>query len=194
MNSIKAIVADDQSEGAKRMWQRLAKKRGMNVHGWHRGKPVNLDPQDEMETHAADFYTSEPEELAVGNTKLVASYYMKNKKKMLQRKRMVKEDAPVNNAGGGAIAGLGTGPQGEPGIKKGKFAGNKTFMFKRQKYNDFLARSKKDRQWWKTYLGEDDYVVSEIREYARKYPHKPIIFEDEDTGHLFYARYGKKKR
>lgn len=35
----------------------------------------------------------------------------------------VKEDAvPVNSAGGGAIAGIGTGPypQSEPGVPKGK--------------------------------------------------------------------------
>ena len=32
----------------------------------------------------------------------------------------MKEDAPVNSVGGGQIAGLGVGPQGEPGMKKKK--------------------------------------------------------------------------
>jgi hypothetical protein len=32
----------------------------------------------------------------------------------------MKEDAPVNAVGGGQIAGLGVGPQGEPGIKRKK--------------------------------------------------------------------------
>ena len=32
----------------------------------------------------------------------------------------MKEDAPVNAVGGGQIAGVGVGPQGEPGIKKKK--------------------------------------------------------------------------
>jgi hypothetical protein len=32
----------------------------------------------------------------------------------------MQEDAPVNAVGGGAIAGLGVGPDGEPGIKKKK--------------------------------------------------------------------------
>jgi hypothetical protein len=32
----------------------------------------------------------------------------------------MKEDAPVNAVGGGQIAGLGVGPQGEPGVKKKK--------------------------------------------------------------------------
>ena len=30
------------------------------------------------------------------------------------------EGAPANNAGGGQIAGMGVGPQGEPGKKKNK--------------------------------------------------------------------------
>ena len=33
---------------------------------------------------------------------------------------LVQEDAPVNNVGGGNIAGVGVGPAGEPGIKKKK--------------------------------------------------------------------------
>lgn len=32
----------------------------------------------------------------------------------------IQEEVPANNVGGGAIAGLGVGPQGEPGIKKKK--------------------------------------------------------------------------
>ena len=30
------------------------------------------------------------------------------------------EEVPTNNVGGGAVAGLGVGPDGEPGIKKKK--------------------------------------------------------------------------
>ena len=32
-------------------------------------------------------------------------------------KRAIGEDAPVNAVGGGQVAGLGVGPQGEPGVK-----------------------------------------------------------------------------
>lgn len=32
----------------------------------------------------------------------------------------IQEDMPANNVGGGAIAGLGVGPQGEPGVNKKK--------------------------------------------------------------------------
>ena len=35
-------------------------------------------------------------------------------------KKKILEDAPVNNVGGGNIAGVGIGPAGEPGIKKKK--------------------------------------------------------------------------
>lgn len=108
----------------------------------------------------------------------------------------VTEEAPANSVGGGNIAGLGVGPQGEPPgprIKRGKFAGNTTFMFRREQYNKFRAMNKKDRQWWKTYLGEDEDIVNEIREYAKKNPKSAIVFEDEDTGYCFFARYGKGK-
>jgi hypothetical protein len=35
-------------------------------------------------------------------------------------KHLNKEDVPVNNVSGGQIAGVGVGPQGEPGVKKKK--------------------------------------------------------------------------
>jgi hypothetical protein len=35
-------------------------------------------------------------------------------------KHVTKEDAPVNNVGGGQVAGLGVGAQGEPGVQKKK--------------------------------------------------------------------------
>jgi len=37
-------------------------------------------------------------------------------------KPMPKEDAPTMSAGSGAIAAIGVGPQGEPGVKKRKTA------------------------------------------------------------------------
>ena len=40
---------------------------------------------------------------------------------MKKQCKPVKEDAPTNSVGDGtAVAGLGVGPQGEPGIKKKK--------------------------------------------------------------------------
>lgn len=36
------------------------------------------------------------------------------------RKKRMSEDAPVNSAGAGQVAGLGVGAQGEPGVAKKK--------------------------------------------------------------------------
>lgn len=80
----------------------------------------------------------------------------------------------------------------ETPIKRGKFAGHDTFVLPRKKYNDFLGKSKQDRQWWKTYMGEDEGTLDEVRVFARKNPKAAIVFEDEDTGACFFARYGKK--
>ena len=44
------------------------------------------------------------------------------KRKMKRFVRKIKEDAPANAAGGGNIAGLGIGPQGEPGVNRSKTA------------------------------------------------------------------------
>lgn len=47
---VRAIVADSQSEGARKVWGKLAKKRNVNIHGWHKGKAVNVK-FGEDETH-----------------------------------------------------------------------------------------------------------------------------------------------
>lgn len=41
-------------------------------------------------------------------------------KRMAKFDRKIGEDAPANAAGGGQVAGIGVGDQGEPGIKKSK--------------------------------------------------------------------------
>lgn len=45
---------------------------------------------------------------------------IKTAENKLRKRYAVQEDAPVNAAGSGQIAGIGIGPQGEPGIKKSK--------------------------------------------------------------------------
>ena len=42
------------------------------------------------------------------------------REKQVQYFKHMEEDVPANNVGGGAIAGLGVGPDGEPGVKKKK--------------------------------------------------------------------------
>jgi hypothetical protein len=47
---------------------------------------------------------------------------------------MKQEDAPVNNVGGGQIAGVGVGTQGEPGVTKKK---------RQMLFGDFIRRKMK---------------------------------------------------
>jgi hypothetical protein len=148
-------------------------------------------------------------------------------KKFVRKK--IEEDAPANAAGNisadgkGAIAGIGVGSNGEPGIgskprknyKKraedeqeklsdeisslrritplmentGSFAGQTTFVVPSHIFHE--ARLEKRRgKHWRTYIGEEDHW-KHIREYAHKHPKKAIILQDEKTGAMCYARYGK---
>jgi len=94
---VKALVGTDHSEGAKKVWQKLAKKRGVSLHGWHKGKAVNLDPGDESETHGprppsrsgwdSEKDTRSPEEKTAADTKLVASFHQKGAKRIVRKKK-----------------------------------------------------------------------------------------------------------
>lgn len=102
------------------------------------------------------------------------------------------------SAGGGAIAGLGVGPQGEPGrsavlqpmLRRKKFAGHEVFEVKSDMYHR-ARMSRKKGQHWRTYLDEDEYY-EEIRDYARKNKGKAIVLQDENTGAMFFAQFGKR--
>ena len=110
------------------------------------------------------------------------------KRMKIQRKKSLKEDAPANAVGGGHIAGVGIGPQGEPGRRpKGKFAGIDTFIVGRKTFLS-LKEAKKKGKHWRKYLEEDD-SYAEIREYARK-KKGPIVVECEATGACMFVRYG----
>jgi len=108
----------------------------------------------------------------------------------------VKEEAPANNAGGGNIAGLGVGPQGEPGrpaqlmpmFRRGKFAGKETIVVPSKMFHAGRMSKKKGQHWSKYF--EEQEGFGEIREYARKNPKKSIILQDENSGALYVARYG----
>jgi hypothetical protein len=130
--------------------------------------------------------------------------------------RKLAEDAPVNSVSGGSIAGIGVGTPafGEPGVSKkvqkkhqrnksklilrrkiinenmGRFAGQDTFIVPTDTF--MRARmAKNHNKHWKTYIGEDEHG-KRIREYANKKHKSPIILQDERSGAMCYARYGKK--
>jgi hypothetical protein len=46
-----SLVGSSHSEGGQKIWQKLSSEKGVSVHGWHRGKAVNIDPKDPEETH-----------------------------------------------------------------------------------------------------------------------------------------------
>lgn len=101
-----AIVGHSHSEGGQKIWQRLSSMRGVSVHGWHKGKPVNLDPKNSEETHLSDDDLEDfPHDKAskeIYHTKLVAS---------LHKKKTIKEDGvAANSVGAGGISGLGSPP------------------------------------------------------------------------------------
>jgi hypothetical protein len=110
----------------------------------------------------------------------------------------MEEEAPANAAGGGNIAALGVGPNGEPGrsaqmmpmARRGKFAGKPTFIVSSATFNA-LREAKKSRKHWRKYLDEDS-AYHDLREYAKKCK-DPIIIEDERTGACMYVRYGKSR-
>ena len=95
--------------------------------------------------------------------------------------------APANAVGGGAIAGVGIGPQGEPGVKVPEyFAGCKVFgvdsdTFKR------CRMGKKRYSRYENYVGTGP-VGEEIKSYGKKNRKKGIILMDTITGSMLYLR------
>lgn len=52
------------------------------------------------------------------------------------KESLLNEDVPTNNVGGGAIAGIGVGEDGEPGVKKKKTFNVLKKMLQRKLTND----------------------------------------------------------
>ena len=77
--------------------------------------------------------------------------------------------------------------------KTGMFAGEQTIIVPTKVFHKARLEKSKGRHW-RTYIEDEEFSPS-IRAfvYGRK-PHSPIIFEDELTGAMCYARYPKKKR
>ena len=109
----------------------------------------------------------------------------------------VDEDAPVNAVGAGTgVAGLtpnslpGRSPELMPMIKRGKpFMGVETYIVPSRVFNQIREAKRKGKHWRK-YLDEDD-TYHHIRMEAKKNKKGAIIIEDENTGALCFARYGK---
>ncbi len=101
--------------------------------------------------------------------------------------QFLNEDAPVTAVAGVATRGI---PLGKPpkGLVMKKFAGMDVFAVSPSLYPKSRQGKKKfDR--YSRYVGEDD-AGQYIRAYARKFPKKPIIVMDSDTGCMQFLRHG----
>jgi hypothetical protein len=101
--------------------------------------------------------------------------------------QFLNEDAPVTAVAGVATRGI---PLGKPpkGLAMKKFAGMDVFAISPSLYPKSRQGKKKfDR--YSRYVGEDD-AGQYIRAFARKYPKKPIIVMDSDTGCMQFLRHG----
>ena len=97
------------------------------------------------------------------------------------------EDAPVTGTAGVATRGipLGTPPKG---LVMKRFAGMDVFAVNPTLYPK-SRQGKKKYDRYSRYVGEDE-AGNYIRAYARKYPKKPIIVMDSDTGCMQFLRHG----
>ena len=97
------------------------------------------------------------------------------------------EDAPVTGTAGVATRGI---PLGQPpkGVVMRKFAGMDVFKVGPTSYPK-SRHGKKKYDRYSRYVGEDE-AGQYIRAYARKYPKKPIIVMDSDTGCMQFLRHG----
>ena len=111
-------------------------------------------------------------------------------------------DETTNSVGGGNVAGLGVGAQGEPGarprkkkkkineaVQMSKFAGKDVFIVDSDTYHACRLGKKRYARYEK-YVGKNRIGLA-IREYGLKYPKRPIILQNGDTGPMLYLKYGR---
>jgi len=109
---------------------------------------------------------------------------------------MQTEDVPAMSAGSGDVAGIGVGPQGEPGapprsiVRRKKFAGAEVFEVNPDWFHKARLGKKKYTRY-ENYVGNDE-IGEAIRAYAHEDYSRPIVIQDERTGAMCYLRYGKK--
>jgi len=123
------------------------------------------------------------------------------------RLKKVEEDAPANAAGGGHVAGLGIGPQGEPGVqlprrkkhdddviaeRNDTFANADVFDVS----SDTMFRMRGPKLPWKRFnqvVGEEPDGEA-IRQHARRQWSRDIILRDSRSGAMTYLRRKTSRR
>ena len=97
------------------------------------------------------------------------------------------EDMPVTNTAGVATVGIPLGKPPKSLVMK-KFAGMDVFSVNPSLYPK-SNRGKKKYDRYSRYVGEDE-AGEYIRCFARKYPKKPIIVMDSNSGCMQFLRHG----
>ncbi len=103
------------------------------------------------------------------------------------------EDTPTTNMGSGNIATRGIPLLKNPpkGVVMKRFGGIDVFSLDPKHFQKSRLGKKKYTRYSK-YVGEDD-TGQYIRAWARKYPKKPIIVMDSQSGCMQYLRHGSEK-
>lgn len=96
----------------------------------------------------------------------------------------------ANAVGPGNIAGTTGDPPKGSKVMMRRFANNDVFVVDQDRFMKARVGKRKFLKY-EMYVGDDE-VGENIRQFGRKYPHKPIILQCEKTGVMTFLRYGKK--
>lgn len=107
----------------------------------------------------------------------------------LQKTKSLGEIKENVSAGSGAIAGIGIGPQGEPGVNMRRDKGITIFTVPTLKFMNARVLKRK-YQRFENYIN-DPTLGKQISEYANRHFNEAIVLEDERTGAMCFLRYGK---
>ena len=106
---------------------------------------------------------------------------------------ILSEELPTTNMGSGnvAIRDLPLLSKPPKGVVMRRFGGIDVFALDRKQFQQSRLGKKKYTRYSK-YVGEDE-AGQYIRAFARKYPKKPIIVMDSQSGCMQYLRHGSEK-
>ena len=149
----------------------------------------------------------------IENTKLIDVRRKSNAKMLISalNKINIKEEI-ANSVGGGGIAGLDTGLTAKKKkddtdkakrlrkqylkgagiteeVQRTTFAGKDVFIVDSDTFHN-CRMGKKQYGRYETYVG-NGLVGQTIREYGLKYPRRPIILQNGDSGPMLYLKYGR---
>lgn len=106
--------------------------------------------------------------------------------------RELREDAPVNSVGSGAIAGANGDPpvKRKPKVLRRKFAQHEVFVVNTDVYTKCSMRPKFNVEKYDDLVGTDA-TGKAIRKYAKEFPGEGIMIENEKTGYMTWLRLPK---